>query len=114
MAAQQSRKLLGCFVLVHYSESLKDLTQAGHPPAAELAWGWELLQSRAGSCVLAGAAISSQLPMDTFWRLRKRGGEMVWYLMGANMKFYQTVSWLSCLRGVTEMLKLQKSEEMCR
>lgn len=72
MAAQQSRRLLRCFVLVHYSESLKDLTQAGHPPAAEPAWGWELLESRAGSCVLAGVAISSHLPGDTFWRLRKR------------------------------------------
>lgn len=58
---------------MHYSESLKDLTQAGHPPAAELAWGWELLESRAGSCVLAGVAISGQLPMAVSWRLRKRG-----------------------------------------
>lgn len=48
MAAQWSRRLLGCFVLVHYSESLKDLTQAGHPPAAGLVWGWELCAGRSG------------------------------------------------------------------
>lgn len=72
MAAQWSRRLLRCLVLVHYSESLEDLT-----PAAELAWGWELLESRAGSCVLAGVAISSQLPMAIFWRLRKWGRRMV-------------------------------------
>lgn len=58
---------------MRYSKSLKDLSQAGHPPAAELAWDWELLESRAGSCVLAGVAISGQLPMAISGRLRKRG-----------------------------------------
>ena len=43
MAAQYSRGLLGCFVLVCYPESQEDLTQAGHPPAA-------------GACLGLGAA----------------------------------------------------------